>query len=113
MRVKRGPSHVHRRNRLLKRVKGFRWRRKSTIRLGRVAALKAGVHAYRHRRERKRDFRRLWNIQVNAGARLNGSTYGRLIHGLKLAHVELDRKILAHLAEHEPAVFTEVVKQAK
>ncbi|KKW34759.1 MAG: 50S ribosomal protein L20, partial [Candidatus Giovannonibacteria bacterium GW2011_GWA2_53_7] len=103
MRVKRGPSHVHRRNRLLKRVKGFRWRRKSTIRLGRVAALKAGVHAYRHRRERKRDFRRLWNIQVNAGARLNGSTYGRLIHGLKLAHVELDRKILAHLAEHEPA----------
>lgn len=112
MRVKRGISHLKRRKRLLNQAKGFRWGRKSHPKLARTAVLKAGVHAYRDRRKKKRDFRSLWTIKVNAAAREHGISYSQLIAKLKKANIELDRKVLAELAEHEPAIFAEVLKQA-
>ncbi len=111
-RVKRGTTHVARRNRLYRKAKGFRWGRKNKIRLARVAVTKAGVYAYRDRRNRKRAFRRLWQVRVNAAARLNDTSYSRLVHQLKTAHIELDRKVLADLAANHPEVFTEVIKSA-
>lgn len=111
MRVKRGVSHVRRRERLLKRVKGYRWRRKSSIRLGRVAFLKAGVHAYRDRKRKKRDFRRLWQIRINAAAREHGMSYSVFMGKLKKAGISLNRKILSELAEKHPTLFAEVVKK--
>lgn len=75
--------------------------------------LKAGVYAYRDRRNKKRTFRRLWNLKINAAARENGTTYSKLIHDLKLANVELDRKVLASLAENNPQVFATIVETVK
>jgi len=75
--------------------------------------LKAGSYAYRDRRNKKRTFRRLWNIKINAGARANGTTYSRLINALKNAGITLDRKVLAQLAEKKPAVFSKVVEATK
>ncbi len=113
MRVKRGNVRATKRKRLLKKTKGFRWGRKNIPRLAKVAALKAGVHAYRHRRTKKRDFRKLWNVQVNAAARMNELTYSKLIHLLKVAKIELNRKMLADLAENHPEVFAAVIAKAK
>jgi len=112
-RVKRGTTHTKRRKNLLKAVKGYKWGRKSKIRLARPAMLKAGAYAYRDRRTKKRNFRRLWNIKINAGARANGTTYSRLINALKQAGITLDRKVLAELAEKKPVVFSKVVEAAK
>ncbi|MBT3231133.1 50S ribosomal protein L20 [Candidatus Uhrbacteria bacterium] len=112
-RVKRGTTHSKRRKNLLKAVKGFKWGRKSKIRLARPAMLKAGTYAYRDRRNKKRSFRRLWNIKINAGARLNGTTYSKLINSLKQAGITLDRKVMAELAEKKPAVFAKVVEATK
>jgi len=112
-RVKRGTTHVKRRRNLLRAVKGYKWGRKSKIRLARPAMLKAGSYAYRDRRNKKRTFRRLWNIKINAGARANGTTYSRLINALKNAGITLDRKVLAQLAEKKPAVFSKVVEATK
>lgn len=112
-RVKRGVSHVKKRRKLRASVKGFRWGRKNTIKLGKVAALKAGVHAYRDRRKKKRNFRALWQVKINAGARMNGMSYSRLMDALKKAGIALDRKILADLAEHRPEVFAKVVASVK
>ncbi len=112
-RVKRGTQHTKRRRNLLARVKGFKWGRKSKIRLARPASLKAGVYAYRDRRNKKRVFRRLWNTKINAAARLNETTYSKLINALKLAGVELDRKVLAQIAEKHPGVFTKIVEAVK
>lgn len=83
------------------------------MKLGKVAALKAGVHAYRDRRKKKRVFRALWQIKINAGARANGLSYSRLIDALTKAGVALDRKILADLAEHHPDLFAKVVAGVK
>src|SRR3989339_115146 len=102
MRVKRGTAHVKRRKNLLKQTKGFRWGRKSKIKLAKTAALKAGVHAYRGRKEKKREYRRLWNIKINAAAREHGLSYSKFIFALKKANINLDRKSLANLAEHDP-----------
>lgn len=113
MRIKRGVGHVKRRKNLLKQTKGFRWGRKSKIKLARVASLKAGVHAYRARKAKKRDFRSLWNIKINAAARQHGLSYSKFMHGLKLAKIDLDRKSLAYLAEFEPKIFEEIVKKVK
>jgi len=109
-RVKRGTQHVKRRKTLLSKVKGFKWGRKNKIRLANQALMRAGQHAYRDRRNKKREFRRLWNTKIGAGAKLNGTTYSRLIHGLKQASIEIDRKILAELADKHPEVFTAIVK---
>ena len=111
-RVKRGTIHKKKKRTLLKAVKGYKWGRKNKIKLARPAMLKAGVYAYRDRRNRKRTFRQLWNARINAAARLNGTTYSRLIAGLKTAGITLDRKILAELAVNEPKAFEVIVKTA-
>ena len=113
MRIKRGKAHLKKRKRLLKRTKGYKWGRKTKIKLAKTAVLKAGVHAYRDRKRKKREFRRLWNIKINAGVREHGLTYSKFINVLKKNKIELDRKMLAHLAEHEPKAFAEIVKAVK
>jgi len=111
-RVKRGVSAHKKREKLLKQTKGYRWGRKSKERAARQALFKAWTYSYRDRRNKKRDFRRLWQIKINAAARENGTTYGRLIHALKQNNIGLDRKILADLAENEPETFSAVVAAA-
>jgi large subunit ribosomal protein L20 len=112
-RVKRGKIHLKKIRKLRKQVKGYMWGRKSKIKLARVAALKAGVYAYRDRRAKKREARKLWQIQINAGARMQGVNYSKLMNGLKKAKIELDRKILADLAGNHPAVFAKIVQEAR
>lgn len=112
-RVKRGTQHVKRRKNLLKRVKGYKWGRKSKIRLARPAMLKAGAYAFRDRRAKKRAFRNLWTIKINAAVRNYGLSYSRFIDLLKKANVNLDRKILALLAEKQPTIFNKIVETVK
>lgn len=112
-RVKRGTIAHKKRERLLRYTKGFKWGRKSKERAAKEALLHAWSRAFRGRKEKKRNFRALWNVKINAAAREEGVTYGRLIEALKKKNVRLDRKILADLAEHEPKVFKEVVAFVK
>ena len=112
-RVKRGTIHTKKRRNLLKKTKGFMWGRKSKLRLARVASLKAGAYAFRDRRAKKRVARRLWSVKINAGTRELGTTYSKFIHGLSLNKIELDRKILADLAENNPQTFKAVVDHVK
>ena len=112
-RVKRGPAANKRRKNLLKRAKGFRGARKSKYRAAKQALFKAWTYAYRDRRTKKREFRKLWNIRINAACKQQGTNYSRFIKGLKDNKIELDRKILADLAMNESAVFTEIVKAVK
>lgn len=113
MRVKRGTIRARKRTRLLKRVKGYRWRRKNTVRMAKTAILKAGVMARRDRRAKKGDFRRLWNVRLNAAGREHGLSYSRLIGLLKKSNIDLDRKILSDLAITEPETFKAIVDKAK
>ncbi|MFC1662666.1 50S ribosomal protein L20 [Patescibacteria group bacterium] len=113
MRVTRGNLRTTKRKRLLAHTKGFKWGRKNKTKLAKTAVLKAGAHAYVDRRRKKRDRRRLWNININAGARINGLTYSQLIDALKKQKIELDRKTLAELAANEPQTFTAVVAKVK
>jgi len=110
-RVKRGVMVRKRHNKLLKQAKGYQGSRSRRICVARQTVLKALSYAYRDRRNRKRDFRRLWIIRINAAARQNGISYNRLISGLKQAGIDLDRKILADMAVRDPAAFTSVVEQ--
>ena len=112
-RVKRGVGHTKHRKNILKAAKGFRWGRKNKIKLAKPAIMKAGAHALAARRKKKGDFRALWQVQINAGARLNGMNFSKLIGGLKKANIELDRKSLSDLARNHPDVFTKVVEKAK
>ena len=112
-RVKRSVHALKRRRKLLKYAKGFRWGRKSKERAARDALLHAWSHAFADRKRKKREFRRLWNVKVGAGAREHGLSYSRLIAALKSKQIHLDRKILADLAEHEPAVFAKVIEAAR
>ena len=111
-RVKRGMHRIKRRKNILARTKGMMWGRKSKITLAKTAATKAGANAYRDRKLKKRDNRGLQQIRINAGARLNGTTYSKLMNGLKKNNVILDRKILSELASKHPTVFAEIVKMA-
>ncbi|MFA6587435.1 MAG: 50S ribosomal protein L20 [Patescibacteria group bacterium] len=113
MRVKRGTSHIKHRKNLLERAKGYRWKRKSSVKLAKVAVRKAGRYAYIHRRLKKRDSRRLWQIKINAAARQNNLNYSQLLGGLKKVKVELDRKILAQLAEFHPELFKKIIEKIK
>lgn len=108
-RVKRGVQANRRRKRLLKHTKGFLWTRKSKFRQAKEATLHAWSFQFADRKKKKRDFRRLWSIKINAGARAQGISYSKLINQLKKAGIELDRKILADLAEHEPKVFKKII----
>jgi large subunit ribosomal protein L20 len=112
-RVKRGVTTRAKHKRILDQAKGYYGRRKNTIRVARQAVEKAGQYAYRDRKVKKRTFRSLWIQRINAAARANGLTYGRLIDGLKKAGIELDRKVLADMAVHDKAGFAAVVAQAK
>lgn len=112
-RVKRGVHHVKRRKNILKKVKGYKWGRKSKIKLAKVAILKAGVYAYRDRRVKKREFRALWQIRINAALRERGLKYSTFIHQLKTAGILLDRKILAELAAHHAPVFQKLVESIR
>jgi large subunit ribosomal protein L20 len=113
MRVKRGVASHRRHNKIRSQTKGMTKAHRSSVRRGRQATTKALQYAYRDRRNRKRTFRSLWNARINAAARLHGTTYSRLIAGLKAANITLDRKILAELAVSEPGAFEAIVKSLK
>ena len=108
MRVKRGFKARRRRKKVLKLARGHRGGRSKLFRTAVTSVDKALMYAYRDRRQRKRDFRRLWIARINAAARINGLSYSRFINGLKKAGVELDRKVLAELAVSDPAGFAVV-----
>lgn len=108
-RVKRGTQANARRKRLLKHTKGFMWTRKSKYRQAKEAVLHAWTFQFADRKKKKRTARNLWTIKINAAARQNGITYSKLINQLKLAKIEIDRKILADIAEHSPEIFKKIL----
>ena len=112
-RAKRGFKARRRRNRLLKHASGYHQARSRLYAYAKEVVMKAWVYAYAHRRLKKRDFRRLWITRINAAARLNGTSYSRLMHGLKGANIGLDRKVLSELAIVDAAAFAKVVASAK
>ena len=112
-RVKRGVTARARHKKVLALAKGFRGRRKNVYRIAKQAVMKAGQYAYRDRRAKKREFRRLWIARINAGSRALGLTYSKLIAGIKKASIEIDRKVLAYLAVNDPAAFASIVEKAK
>jgi large subunit ribosomal protein L20 len=112
-RVKRGTTTKARHKRILEQAKGYYGRRKNTIRIAKQAVEKAGQYAYRDRKVKKRSFRALWIQRINAAVRAEGLTYGQFMHGLKLAGVDLDRKVLADIAMHEGAAFSAIIAQAR
>jgi large subunit ribosomal protein L20 len=112
MRIKRGFKARRRRKKVLKLAKGFRGGRSKLFRTATDAVDKALMYAYRDRRQRKRNFRRLWIARINAAARMHNLSYSKFIHGLKLANVDLDRKVLAELAISDPAGFAKIAELA-
>lgn len=113
MRIKRGVTARAKHKKILKAAKGMQHARTRSYRLAKQAVTRALQYAYRDRRNRRRDLRGLWITRINAAAREHGTTYGKLMHGLKTAGVELDRKTLAELAAREPAAFAAVAKTVK
>ena len=112
MRVKRGVAGHAKHQKIRQATKGMSHPNRVSIKRGRQTVTRSLQFAYRDRRNHKRTFRALWNTRINAAARLNGTTYSQLIAGLKAAHIELDRKVLAELAVNEPKAFEAVVKAA-
>lgn len=112
-RVKRGVQANRRHKKVLARAKGYYGARSRVYRVAVQAVMKAGQYAYRDRRNKKRSFRRLWIARINAGARLNGLSYSRLINGLKKSNIEIDRRILADIAMHDATAFTAICQKAK
>lgn len=113
MRVKRGVTSHAKHKKIRKATKGYTGARRRTIKAGKQAAVRSLEYSYRDRRNRKRSMRALWNSRINAAARLHGTSYSKLINGMKLANISLDRKILAELAVNEPKAFEEIIKTAK
>ena len=113
MRIKRAVNAHKKRAKILKSAKGYYGAKSKLYRVARQAVMKSGNYAYTSRRLKKRDFRRLWNIRINAEARVNGLSYSNLIHGLKVANIELNRKVLADLAATDKAAFAKLVESAK
>lgn len=112
-RVKRGVTARARHKKVLKLSKGFKLRRNNVFRVAKQAVMKAGQYAYRDRRQKKRQFRQLWIVRINAASRQNGLSYSKFVCGLKKASVEIDRKILANIAVHDKTTFTKLVEMAK
>lgn len=110
-RVKRGVQKRSRRKKILKQTKGFKWQRKSNFRLAKDALKHARVYAYRDRKVKKRDFRQLWQIKINAICRENGVSYSKFMNSLKKNKVEIDRKILSQLAEIHPEIFNRIISE--
>ena len=113
MRVKRSVHARKKRREVLSKTKGFRGEANHNYKRAKEALLKAETYAYRDRRNRKRDFRRLWITRINAAAKLNGMSYSQFMHGLKLAGVELDRKVLADIAVRDPETFRRFAETAR
>ncbi len=113
VRVKRGVTAHARHKKVIDQAKGYRGRRKNVFRVAVQAVERAAQYSYRDRRRRKRTFRALWIQRINAASRLHGLTYGRFMNGLKLAGIEIDRKILADLAVREPEAFMQLAGQAE
>lgn len=113
VRVKKGKSAAKHRKHLLKQAKGFKYGRKSKYKLAKDALRHAWTYSYRDRKVKKRDFRQLWQLQINSACRKLGINYSRLIHGLKLKNIDLDRKVLADIANNYPEVFQKIVQEAK
>ncbi len=112
-RVKRGVTARARHKKVLALAKGYRGRRKNVYRIAKQAVMKAGQYAYRDRRAKKREFRRLWIARINAASRALGLTYSKFMAGLKKAQIEVDRKVLADLAVHDPVAFGSIVDKVK
>lgn len=112
-RVKRGTIAHKKREKLLKLTKGFRWSRKSKERAAKEALLHSLRRSFKGRKEKKREYRALWNVRINAGVRSEGMSYSKFINALKKKNVTLDRKILADLAKNEPKIFKKVVESVK
>ena len=112
-RVKRGYKARQRRKKVMKAAKGYRGGQSRLFKTANISVNRARAYAYRDRKGRKRDFRKLWIIRINAAARENGLTYSGLMGGLKKAGIELDRKILADMAVHDPAAFTQIASMAR
>ncbi|HBC58199.1 MAG TPA: 50S ribosomal protein L20 [Gammaproteobacteria bacterium] len=112
-RVKRGVVARRRHKKVLKQAKGYQGARSRVYRVANQAVIKAGQYAYRDRRQRKRQFRRLWITRINAAARQCGLSYSRFMHGLKLESIELDRKVLADLAVYDKTTFSALAEKAK
>ena len=112
-RVKRGVVAKARHKKVLDQAKGYYGARRKVYRVAKQAVIKAGQYAYRDRRQRKRQFRALWITRINAAARIHGLSYSRLIHGLNRAEIEVDRKVLADIAVHDPAAFAAIAEAAK
>ena len=112
-RVKRGVTARARHKKVLALAKGFRGRRGNVYRIAKEAVMKAGQYAYRDRRTKKRVFRQLWIARINAAARSNGLTYSQFANGIRKAGIDIDRKVLADIAYHDPAAFAGIVEQVK
>lgn len=112
-RLKRGFKARHRRNKVLKAAKGYRGGHSKLFTTAAVSVDRARRYAYRDRRSKKRDFRKLWIIRINAAARENGLSYNEFIHGLNRAGIDLDRKVLSDMAIHDPAGFSKIVEKVK
>lgn len=111
-RVKRGTTSLKRRRNVLRKTKGYKWGRKSKERAATEALLHAYTHSFNDRRKKKGDFRRLWNVKINAGSREYGISYSKFINMLSKADIKLNRKMLAELAENYPKAFRAVIKEA-
>ena len=112
-RIKRGVASRARRKKILKAAKGYYGARSRTFKVAKQAVIKAGQYAYRDRRQRKRQFRRLWIVRINAAARQEGMSYSTFMHGLSIADIKLNRKVLADLALQDPQSFTDLVNSVK
>ena len=112
-RIKRGVATRKRHKKILKLAKGYRGSKSKLFRVAKQQVMKSGQYAYIHRRLKKRDFRKLWIARINAAARINGTTYSRMVHGLKVAGVDINRKMLAELAVKDPQGFTKLAELSK
>ncbi len=112
-RVKRGVTARAKHKKVIAQAKGYRGRNKNVFRVAKQAVTRAGQYEYRDRRQRKRQFRRLWITRISAAAKMNGLNYSRFINGMMKAGIELDRKVLADIAVHDAAAFAQLVEQAK
>lgn len=111
VRVKKGVNALKSRRNILKRVKGFRFGRKSKERMANEALVHAGTYSFAHRRDKKNDFRKLWNVSLGSAAKSLGTSYSKLIGNLKKANIELNRKMLSELAKNNPDTFKKVVEK--
>lgn len=113
MRIKRAVNAVKKRRKIMKQAKGYYAAKHSLYRMAKQQLLKSGHYAYVSRKQKKRDFRKLWIVRINAAARLNGMSYSTLMHGLKVAGIELNRKVLSEIAISDPSAFTTLCEDAK